>query len=166
MLYFQVLFYIGSLLLLIYHYLQWIPDIYRTGLILGIRVITYRNIWNYSSGYSINYSWHSNMLLSKLCALMKPMEILKSVTWCSLLKFKAFGGNCWMPLQGRQRKPREKRKIYMCVQGQEKMESGWLFVSVKRWILWWYLQTSILLVECSYISSVHPNCEEIRVMCT
>jgi hypothetical protein len=43
------------------------------------RDITYRNIWNNSSVYLINYSWHSNMLLSKLCALMKPMEIFKSV---------------------------------------------------------------------------------------
>ena len=35
MLYFQVLFYIGSRLLLSYHYLQLIPDICRTGLGLG-----------------------------------------------------------------------------------------------------------------------------------
>jgi hypothetical protein len=35
MLYFQVLFYIGSLLLLSYHYSQLIRDIYRTGLVLG-----------------------------------------------------------------------------------------------------------------------------------
>ena len=35
MLYFQVLFYIGSLLLLSYHYLQLIPGIYRNGLVLG-----------------------------------------------------------------------------------------------------------------------------------
>jgi len=79
MLYFQMLFYIGSLFLFSYHYLQWIPDIYMTGIVLGIRAITYRNIWNYSSGHLINYSWHSNMLLSKLYAVMKPMQILKSV---------------------------------------------------------------------------------------
>jgi hypothetical protein len=35
MLYFQVLFYIGSLLLLSYHCSQLIPDIYRTGLVPG-----------------------------------------------------------------------------------------------------------------------------------
>jgi len=48
--------------------------------ISDIRDITYRNIWNCSSVRLINYSWHSNVLLSKLCALIKPMEILKSVT--------------------------------------------------------------------------------------
>ena len=35
MLYFQVLFYVVSLLLLSYHCSQLIPDIYRTGLVLG-----------------------------------------------------------------------------------------------------------------------------------
>jgi len=35
MLYCQLLFYIGSFLLLSYHYLQLIPDICRTGLVLG-----------------------------------------------------------------------------------------------------------------------------------
>jgi len=35
MLYFQVLFYFGSLLLLSYHYSQLIQDIYKTGLELG-----------------------------------------------------------------------------------------------------------------------------------
>jgi len=35
MLYFQVLFYIGSFLVLRYYYLHLIPDICRTGLVLG-----------------------------------------------------------------------------------------------------------------------------------
>jgi hypothetical protein len=34
MLYFQMLFYIGSLLLLSYHCSQLIPDIFRTGLVI------------------------------------------------------------------------------------------------------------------------------------
>jgi len=72
----------------------------------------------------INYSWHSNMLNSKLCDLMKTMEIFKSLMRCSLLKVKAFGGTYWMRLQDRQRKLREKRKIYISIQGQEEMESG------------------------------------------
>ena len=57
-----------------------------------MRDITYRSVWNYSSVYLINYSWHSKTLLSKLCVLMKPMEILK---------VKAFGGTYWMRLQDR-----------------------------------------------------------------
>jgi len=50
MLYFQVLFYIGSLVLLSYHYLQLIPDICRTGLVLGASTqFAVLLIYNFSS---------------------------------------------------------------------------------------------------------------------
>jgi len=53
MLYFQVLFYIGSLLLLSYHCSQLIPDIYRTELVLG----TSSHLWSsHSQVYLFNWT--------------------------------------------------------------------------------------------------------------
>jgi len=87
MLYFQVLFYIGSLLQLSYHYSQLITDIYRTGLLLGTSsqfvILPIYNISSYILG--ILFSHHLQSTHIVLMSLLVSGMYLIGTVWFLLL---------------------------------------------------------------------------------
>ena len=84
MLYFQVSIYIGSRLLLSYHYLQLIPDICRTGLVLGTSSqFVILLVYNFSScilGIGILFSDHLQIAyIVPIFLLVSGMCLIRTV---------------------------------------------------------------------------------------